>query len=156
MQVLVITRVILSVAALRRWYEGWMRGHVQPPRGGRRTNPGRPSPLLGGFYFKLARVRALVIAFAFCACGGRTELHGTGMLDGGADDAAPADFLSCGDASCDTQDSYCRILTENGTTTRTCTPLPAKCHTCDCSNIPKPGLTCVCSSTGQQITISCN
>jgi len=100
-------------------------------------------------------MRALALTL-LVACGGRTEVRGTGIaLD--ASTASDADFVACGDGGeCLTSDSYCRIVTADGGTTHTCTPLPPKCHSCACAAVPKPGLTCVCTSDSDQIVVSCN
>ena len=77
-----ITGQVSEITCIVRWRRtAELRGTKlgrrasQPPRGGRRTNPGRPSPLLGGHSFctLLAcalRVPALLLA---SRCGGRIE-----------------------------------------------------------------------------------
>jgi len=99
----------------------------------------------------LLRSSAVVFLIVGSACGGR--------IDGPVTDASvgEAGVVPCHDAgACNASDSYCRILTEAGTTTFTCTTFPSNCHTCDCVAPPTPNLVCVCSATGQQITVSCN
>jgi len=99
----------------------------------------------------LLRSSAVVFFVFSFACGGR--------IDGPVTDASvsEAGIVPCHDAGeCNASDSYCRILTKAGATSFTCTPLPAGCHSCSCAAPPSPNLVCVCSSSGEQISVSCN
>ncbi len=84
-------------------------------------------------------------------------MRGTGIPIDASPEAA-TDFVSCDDGGeCPASTEYCSVITQNGTTTHACAPLPASCHACKCASVPKPPLTvCVCTSDGDQIIVSCN
>jgi len=93
-----------------------------------------------------------VVFFGFSiACGGR--------IDGVDVDASLTDAggVPCYDAGvCNAGDSYCRLqLTDAGTTSISCTPFPAQCHSCDCAAPPTVNLVCACTESGEQIVVSC-
>ncbi len=126
---------------------------------GRAKDKSRPPFSAPRRFFHLASrlVKALFL-LALAACGGRTELRGTGVAIDASADAPAADFVTCEDAGdCPASTEYCSVITQNNVTTHACAPLPANCHACKCASVPKPPLTaCVCTSDGDQITVSCN
>ena len=95
------------------------------------------------------------VALMLVACGGRTEVRGTGIPIDASSDTGVLVF-TCGTDGCNADDSYCEVFTKDHITTYTCEPLPPKCNTCSCTPIPKTALTCVCTSDGLEITVSCN
>ena len=87
------------------------------------------------------------------ACGGRTQLRGTGV-DAGAEPSS--DTVACGDAgACPASAEYCRIKYSAGTTTYACEKFSASCRACSCLGPTEPNTICTCSGDGDQITISC-
>ena len=100
-----------------------------------------------------ALLRSSAVVFLL-ACGARSEVHGTGILDASTEDA---DFFECFDSgACNANETYCRFVKDDAGVTTACVPLPTKCHSCACAAIPEPGFVCVCTSDGDQIIISCN
>ncbi|HEY2366047.1 MAG TPA: hypothetical protein VGH87_06670 [Polyangiaceae bacterium] len=64
--------------------------------------------------------------------------------------------MPCADAGeCNASDSYCRVLTEAGTTSYACTTLPPSCHACGCAAPPTQDLVCTCTASGAEITVVC-
>ena len=101
----------------------------------------------------LLRSSAVVflIAAQQVACGGRIDAPTADASTG--DDAG---VVPCYDAgNCNANDSYCRIVTEAGATSFTCTPFPNGCHTCSCAAPPTQSLICTCTGSGEQILVSC-
>lgn len=108
----------------------------------------------------LLRSSAVVFLVAGSAVGGtaRLAIACGGRIDGPTNDASvsEAGVVPCEDAGeCNASDSYCRVLTEAGTTSYTCTTFPSSCHTCSCVAPPTQNLVCTCSASGAEITVSC-
>jgi hypothetical protein len=88
--------------------------------------------------------------FASVACGGRIDAPSTDAS------TSEAGAVPCADAGeCNASDSYCRVLTEAGTTSYACTTLPPSCHACGCAAPPTQDLVCTCTASGAEITVVC-